>query len=56
MNTFKYKNCYIHETFLSEEIRPMSVENGVKIQAPDGKLIKAKSIHAAKCLITRRFN
>lgn len=56
MNTFRYKNCYIHETFLSEGIRPMSVENGVKIQTADGMLIKAKSIHAAKCLITRRFN
>lgn len=51
MHTFKYKGWYIHENFNTS----IGIEVGVMVQSPDYELITVKSIHAAKCLITRRI-
>jgi len=52
MQTFKYKGWYIHENFTDNRL---GIEIGVMVQSPDYELITVKSIHAAKCLITRRI-
>lgn len=44
MFTFRYKGWWIHENFNA---------GTVKIQAPDYTVYPAKSVHSAKCLITR---
>jgi hypothetical protein len=44
MQTFKYKNGYIHENFTTGE---------VVAQLSNNKLIKCKSVNAAKLIITR---
>jgi hypothetical protein len=44
MGTWKYKCCWIHDNFTTGE---------VTVQLPDWSLIKVKSVHAAKCRITR---
>lgn len=54
MNTFAYKGWHIHETFLSKGQAALSHENGVSVLSPTGETIPVKSVHAAKCLITRR--
>lgn len=46
MFTFRYKGWYIHGHFDREEVR---------VQSPDRQVFTAKSIHAAKCVITRRI-
>lgn len=47
MYTFKYKGFYIHDNFTSGE---------VKVQTPDYDIIYVKSVHAAKCVISRIIN
>ena len=44
MNTFKYKNGYIHENFETGEIK---AQVGLVVR------LNCVSIHAAKCWITR---
>ena len=44
MHTFKYKGWWIHENFTANE---------VTFQSPSHDVRPAKSVHAAKCLITR---
>ena len=43
MNTFYYKGCYVHENFATGE---------VKVQFPDFRIVRVKSVHAAKLLIS----
>jgi hypothetical protein len=45
MLTWKYKGCWIHDSFTAGE---------VLVQFPDYTLRRVRSVHAAKCLITRR--
>ena len=46
MHTFGYKGWWIHENFNAGTVR---------VQTPDYDQIPVKSVHAAKCLITRRI-
>ena len=44
MNTFSYKGHYIHENFTNST---------VEVQFKNNIIIKVKSVHAAKILITK---
>lgn len=54
MATYGYKGWWIHEMFLHPSQMTVHMINGVTVQSPDGDIIRVKSFHAAKCLITRR--
>ena len=45
MHTFGYKGWFIHENFTKNEVR---------VQSPTYETFPAKSVHAAKCFITRQ--
>lgn len=45
MHTFTYKGYYIHANF--------TFNSNVTIQTPNNEIIKAKSVHSAKILISR---
>jgi hypothetical protein len=47
MITFSYKSCYIHDNF---------TDGIVKVQIIGVYTIRVKSVHAAKCYITRYLN
>lgn len=47
METIKYKDWYIHINFM---------EDRVQVQSPDYELFTVKSVHAAKCFISRRIS
>lgn len=54
MNTIQYRPGYfIHETFSTQVLSALGKPYSVRVQTPDGQQLPVKSIHAAKCLITR---
>ena len=55
MNTFAYKIGWIHETFLHPSQMTANMINGVKAQIGE-LVVHVKSVHAAKCFITRVVN
>jgi len=56
MNTISYRGWWIHMTFLSESIRPSSVENGIRVVSPSGVThrLRTKSLESAKRYIRRK--
>ncbi len=46
MFTLGYKGWFIHGHFDRDEVR---------VQSPTHEFVTAKSVHAAKCIITRRI-
>ena len=63
MNTFKYRGWFIHETFMP--LDQLSISHGAKLREhgrfsvspPNGGFAgRCRSVHAAKCLITRLAN
>jgi len=56
MNTIFYRGWWIHETFLSDSIRPNSVENGIRVVSPSGVThrLRTNLVESAKRYIRRR--
>jgi hypothetical protein len=50
MHTFSYKGWYIHIN-----LKPAYGCSGVKVTSPEAYTFHVKSVHAAKCFITRRL-